>query len=333
MNCQEVDKHIYDYSQNLSSPEISKAIDKHINSCPRCKNMINITQMENIALKGNEGIPSLPDDFTKKLMYKINSKESKQTFKYSQMFFNKKIQVLSAAIILALFVPGVYHSFNLINNVDRISSSDNAQISVLEDSNGTKISLKGKEIIAAHETQEDLAVELEEILKDEQASSPTKERTNKNDKIVSNEKTLDENNDFFPMPQMPSQYEVVSINNQQADKLSITYFNPAKQNNINLVISVNNNLRSASSPGNKKEEAIQDSSTSAPSIMLYTEDLNEFKANDESIREENKVYSSEPEIEKYTWSITINEVVYYIELEAKMGRSELLELVQNIHFK
>lgn len=128
MNCQQIDKYLYDYCDGTISPELKQVIEEHLQTCPFCRNNHKLTLIENEALK--EGfVPALSTDFTGRVVAAINSRNLEVC---PQNVFIRAIKelgltriylvsaVVAVIAILAIFNTGWFDHFNF-----RIADNDN----------------------------------------------------------------------------------------------------------------------------------------------------------------------------------------------------------------
>jgi|GEM_PF-2522162 len=76
MNCQQIDRYIYDYCDGTLSPRLKAILDEHLSTCELCRKKVELTYIENEVLKDDFNIPALSPDFTSKVMSTINTKYS-----------------------------------------------------------------------------------------------------------------------------------------------------------------------------------------------------------------------------------------------------------------
>ncbi|MEA4925788.1 MAG: zf-HC2 domain-containing protein [Syntrophomonadaceae bacterium] len=110
MNCGEVSAKIYKYCDGEVSPQEHANISLHLDKCPVCRHMCQLTLMENDILREKEDIPELSPEFTSLVMNSLPSRV--HTLKNSGCKFrNLKATlwlgstVAAAAILLFLYLP------------------------------------------------------------------------------------------------------------------------------------------------------------------------------------------------------------------------------------
>ncbi|MGI5879718.1 MAG: anti-sigma factor family protein [Syntrophomonadaceae bacterium] len=74
MNCQHVDRYLYDFCDNRLSPTIHNEIESHLRKCEQCRLKAELTQLENEVLSDKSYIPALTDNFTDKVMENLSMK-------------------------------------------------------------------------------------------------------------------------------------------------------------------------------------------------------------------------------------------------------------------
>lgn len=79
MNCQLIDRYIFDYCEDNVSPTLKNKIDQHLTECQCCCNQVKLTRLENECLADITDVPVLPDDFTAQIMHKVYQKEKAAT--------------------------------------------------------------------------------------------------------------------------------------------------------------------------------------------------------------------------------------------------------------
>lgn len=68
MNCQQATRHIWDYCDNKLSPDLGAAVENHCRECPQCNKHLQLTFLENDALRNTSELPQLSSGFTARLM-------------------------------------------------------------------------------------------------------------------------------------------------------------------------------------------------------------------------------------------------------------------------
>lgn len=68
MNCQQATRYIWDYCDNKLSPDLGSAVERHCRECLQCNQHLQLTVMENEALKNTSELPQLSSGFTARVM-------------------------------------------------------------------------------------------------------------------------------------------------------------------------------------------------------------------------------------------------------------------------
>lgn len=124
MNCQEVNEKIFKYCDGELSPQEHANMTLHLDKCPVCRHMCQLTLMENDVLRDTDDIPELSPAFTALVIDSI--KDGSSTLKSGRRVQRLKGKiwlggtVAAAAIILFLCLP----QLNVIES--RFLNSDNA---------------------------------------------------------------------------------------------------------------------------------------------------------------------------------------------------------------
>ncbi len=111
MNCQHYRNVMFEYFENELSPTEKNTIDRHLQTCPSCRQQYELTTQENIILMDTCDIPELDDYFNGKVMEIIKSgavgdQVLNQHQRRTLPAFSKAI--MAAVLLLAcLYVPGV----------------------------------------------------------------------------------------------------------------------------------------------------------------------------------------------------------------------------------
>lgn len=72
MNCQQVDEYVFSYCDGELAPLLSSEIESHVEKCPDCKAKVDITKCETDFLRTSLETPSLPADFTARVLAGLN---------------------------------------------------------------------------------------------------------------------------------------------------------------------------------------------------------------------------------------------------------------------
>jgi len=78
MNCQQIDKYLYEYCDNNLNPLLRAEFDQHLKHCASCQSLVNEAMWEGTILRQEWSIPALPDDFTDKVMNRIANSSFKE---------------------------------------------------------------------------------------------------------------------------------------------------------------------------------------------------------------------------------------------------------------
>lgn len=137
MNCQQIDKLVFEYCDNMLSPEMRLEVEKHLDICINCRRMVELSQLESSVLADKSMLPCLSEDFTARLMNIIGNKNTRSS-KSSIMPANRKKwyrlpfywsgALVAALIVLILNIPGILPKdyINLDNN-QIYNQSDNSR--------------------------------------------------------------------------------------------------------------------------------------------------------------------------------------------------------------
>lgn len=123
MNCQQIDKYVYEYCDGNLSPEIALQIEEHLTKCVTCNNMVQLTYMENAVLKDALTVDAIDDNFTSRVMGAVSARQTIQSqadihsLKTSR---TRKVSLfIAAAAAIVLLITGVlpdfYNTFNIGN--------------------------------------------------------------------------------------------------------------------------------------------------------------------------------------------------------------------------
>lgn len=116
MNCQQATRYIWDYCDNKLSPDLGLAVQSHCRECPQCKQHLQLTVLENEALKNTAELPQLSPGFTARLMKNLPEQDfspgkDKTSRRLRSLLGRKRWMLASTAILGVLLVllvmPGV----------------------------------------------------------------------------------------------------------------------------------------------------------------------------------------------------------------------------------
>jgi len=117
MNCQDISKLIYQYCDGEVSPEENANISQHLDFCPYCQYICELTMLENEVLRDKDDIPHLSPAFTSLVMSSLQSPDNNNT-KNRFSRFNRKVWLSSmttVAAVVALFLYLPHPSFFDLN--------------------------------------------------------------------------------------------------------------------------------------------------------------------------------------------------------------------------
>lgn len=125
MNCRQVDKYLYDYCDNVLSPDQRVLFDQHLADCHSCRQAVDQALLETSILREEWDTPDLPADFTSRVMELIAAKPIPQADLTSQ---NPKrpwsrwfagIAAAAAVLLMVVYAPGMIKNEKIINVADR----------------------------------------------------------------------------------------------------------------------------------------------------------------------------------------------------------------------
>ncbi|MGI5912242.1 MAG: anti-sigma factor family protein [Syntrophomonadaceae bacterium] len=128
MNCQQVDKYIFDYCDNILNPDRRAELELHLETCVNCQKLVNEALLESSILREEFYIPSLPDDFTCQVINRVKSLSGRECpiflsqvippkkYKLSSWFLKRG--AITAGLLAILFISGMlaYPDFIKIAN-------------------------------------------------------------------------------------------------------------------------------------------------------------------------------------------------------------------------
>jgi len=125
MNCQNISEIIYKYCDSEVSPEEYTNISEHLNECPDCQRIFQLTQLENDILREKDDIPSLSPAFTSLIMSSIQSANNLNIKSNPARFYRKwwlsGLTTVAAVVALFLYLPQL--SLNYSNITPYYNSS------------------------------------------------------------------------------------------------------------------------------------------------------------------------------------------------------------------
>jgi len=116
MNCQQATRYIWDYCDNKLSPELVAAVESHCRECSQCSQHLQLTVLENEALKNPAELPELSPGFTARVMKNLPERDFVSGKKpvmsrLRSMSRRKRFMAASTAILgvllMLLVVPGI----------------------------------------------------------------------------------------------------------------------------------------------------------------------------------------------------------------------------------
>ena len=124
MNCQQVDKYLYDYCDNLLTPDQRLRIEQHLEHCPKCQKIIGKALLESSVLREQWDTPALSPDFTSRVMEQVATitisptedlahSDIKGHNRWSRWLIS--LTATAAILLMVLYVPGMIKNQNFIN--------------------------------------------------------------------------------------------------------------------------------------------------------------------------------------------------------------------------
>ncbi|MEN6390661.1 MAG: zf-HC2 domain-containing protein [Syntrophomonas sp.] len=119
MNCQQANRHIWDYCDNKLSPELGAAVESHCRECPQCNKHLQLTALENEALKNTSELPRLSSGFTARVMKNLPEQDfasGKKTVVSRLRGLSGRQRRMAAStallgiILVLLVLPGLNHT-------------------------------------------------------------------------------------------------------------------------------------------------------------------------------------------------------------------------------
>ncbi|MDD2619898.1 MAG: zf-HC2 domain-containing protein [Syntrophomonadaceae bacterium] len=134
MNCQDIEKYCLDYCDNNLSPELNELFEQHLQQCNNCKNLIDLTMLENSILLDPIDIPPLKPDFNARLLDRIDSNGQLypnsalsnngglSKYLFNRPFIKRSWALIAAVLLLALVLPSILNQN--INNSQHLAQND-----------------------------------------------------------------------------------------------------------------------------------------------------------------------------------------------------------------
>ena len=129
MNCRQVDKYLYDYCDNVLSPDQRVLFDQHLADCHSCHQAVDQALLETSILREEWDTPDLPADFTSRVMEQIAAKPISQTGstvnpavangKGSWKRWFAGVVAAAAVLLMVVYGPEMIKNEKIINVADR----------------------------------------------------------------------------------------------------------------------------------------------------------------------------------------------------------------------
>lgn len=125
MNCRQVDKYLYDYCDNVLSPDQRVLFDQHLADCHSCRQAVDQALLETSILREEWDTPALPADFTTRVMERVTTVPIPQagpTVAYIKRPWTRwfmGITAVAAVLLMVLYAPGMMKNDNIINVADQ----------------------------------------------------------------------------------------------------------------------------------------------------------------------------------------------------------------------
>lgn len=107
MNCQQIDKYIYEFCDNRLTPQMQDGIKAHLEHCESCRDKVAAARCEGNLLRSMETIPPLQPDFTMQVMSLIQGNLSRRRanrFAWNAYGFTRRFRwwwgAASAAVLI-----------------------------------------------------------------------------------------------------------------------------------------------------------------------------------------------------------------------------------------
>ena len=133
MNCRQVDKYLYDYCDNVLSPDQRVSFDQHLADCHSCHQAVDQALLETSILREEWDTPDLPADFTSRVMERIAAKPMPQAGSVAvdgkRQWQRRFIGIVAAAAVLLMVVyaPGMVKNEKIINVADREQATSESE--------------------------------------------------------------------------------------------------------------------------------------------------------------------------------------------------------------
>jgi len=129
MNCQQVDKYLYDYCDNILTPDQQILLQQHLAGCPGCRQVVDQALLETSILREEWDTPALPADFTSRVMKQIAAKPIPQAGStVNPAVVNRKgpwqrwfmgVVAAAAVFLMVVYGPEIIKNEKIINVADR----------------------------------------------------------------------------------------------------------------------------------------------------------------------------------------------------------------------
>lgn len=119
MNCQLFDRYVFDYCEDRVSPALKDKIEEHLQDCTWCTSQVKLTCLENEFLGDKSDLPSLPEDFTARVMNKVTQSVQAEPAALTPVKANRfklmdwalSSAVMGLIVLLVLVTPQFLPSF------------------------------------------------------------------------------------------------------------------------------------------------------------------------------------------------------------------------------
>ncbi|MFA7149032.1 MAG: zf-HC2 domain-containing protein [Syntrophomonadaceae bacterium] len=125
MNCQLVDKYLYDYCDNVLSPDQRVLFDQHLANCHSCRRAVDRALLETSILREEWDTPELSADFTSGVMERIaftpipQADPAATDVKRLRSRWFTGIAAAVAVLLMVLYAPGMIKNEKIMNVADR----------------------------------------------------------------------------------------------------------------------------------------------------------------------------------------------------------------------
>lgn len=319
MNCQQADEHIYAFCDNTLASQLRTDLEEHLKECDLCQKKVNLTFMENEILKNPEEVPVLPEEFTKRVIKKIQNSESataphsNKSISNNRNFTAKLLNMrlapvlISAALLLALVAPDLIdlggHLFRANNSI----SDDNNSISIKEgkETGGTakdtnnemNIYYRENKNAKKHEESEEKSVSLDLPPSKQVSPAPS-------------------SGVFYLQPyNLPGSYRLAAIISDVEDNLTFVYKKAETGEEISLRISPQSRDKSEAGTAEKTAEE-----------KLLRREAVIMGAGESTV-------SAPEDASSISWNINYNNDNYSVTLSGNLPSDELAQIAASIKFK